>query len=93
MNKSKLNTIIKEKSHELGFNFIGFASPHIIKDSFLNKWLGLKYNASMHWMESSNHKRNDIFKYFPGVKTIISFAYNYYTEVDNKNSNYKISND
>ena len=92
MNKSKLNTIIKEKSNELGFNFVGFSSPHIIKNSFLDKWLDLKYNASMHWMESSNHKRNDIFKYFPKVKTIISFAYNYYTKADNKNSNYKISN-
>jgi len=92
LNKSKLNTIIKEKSNQLGFNFIGFSSPHIIQNSFLDKWLGLKYNASMHWMESSHHKRNDIFKYFPRVKTIISFAYNYYTEVNNKNSNYKISN-
>ena len=92
MNKVNLNKIIKEKSIELGFNFIGFTSPHTIKDSFLDKWLGLNYHASMRWMHSSQNERNNIFKYFPEVKTIISFAYNYYTKSDDKRSNYKVSN-
>ena len=92
MDSIELSSVIKNESKKLGFDLVGITSPHIIDDNSLEHWLDNGYNASMHWMESSNHKRNDIFKYFPGVKTIISFAYNYYTEVDNKNSNYKISN-
>ena len=93
MNKFELNTKIKEKSSELGFNFTGFTSPKKIENNHLEKWLDLKYHASMSWIDSSKDKKKDIFKYFPEVKTIISFAYNYYTESNNnKNSDYKISN-
>lgn len=47
----------------------------------------------MKWMETSKDKRSDIFKYFPEVKTVISLAYNYYTdENDNNEDQYKISN-
>ena len=93
MNKSELNKIIKEKSENLGFNYIGFAAPDIQNNNYLDKWLDLKYHASMNWINTSKDKRKDIYKYFPEVKTIISFAYNYYTASnDSKNSKYKISN-
>ena len=91
MKKSQLNTIIKSKSKELGFSYTGFTSPHFIENDYLDKWLNLNYQGSMHWMRNSINQRKDIFSYFPQVKTIISFAYNYYTKSDN-NSNYKISN-
>ncbi len=93
MNKSELNKIIKEKSENLGFNYIGFTAPDIQNNNYLDKWLDLKYHASMNWINTSKDKRKDIYKYFPEVKTIISFAYNYYTASnDSKNSKYKISN-
>ena len=76
MNKSELNKIIKEKSENLGFNYIGFAAPDIQNNNYLDKWLDLKYHASMNWINTSKDKRKDIYKYFPEVKTIISFAYN-----------------
>ena len=92
MHKNNLNKIIKDKATELGFNYIGFSPAQDIDDN-LEKWINLKYHASMSWMNTTKDKRNNIFNYFPEVKTIISFAYNYYTESnDNKNSDYKISN-
>ena len=93
MNKSELNKIIKKKSENLGFNYIGFTAPDIQNNNYLDKWLDLNYHASMNWINTSKDKRKDIYKYFPEVKTIISFAYNYYTASnDSKNSKYKISN-
>ena len=94
MRDINLNKLITNKSRELGFNLVGFTSPYQTnQNNNLYNWLDLKYNASMNWMETSKDKRSDIFKYFPEVKTIISFAYNYYTdENDNNVNNYKISN-
>ena len=80
MRNIDLNKLITDKSKELGFNLVGFTSPYKTnQNNNLDNWLNLKYHASMNWMETSKDKRSDIFKYFPEVKTIISFAYNYYT--------------
>ena len=93
MQNDSLNKLISDKSKELGFNLVGFTSPHQSQNNRLNQWLDLKYHASMKWMETSKDKRSDIFKYFPEVKTVISLAYNYYTdENDNNEDQYKISN-
>ena len=80
MRNIDLNKLITDKSKELGFNLVGFTSPYKTnQNNNLDNWLNLKYHASMNWMEASKDKRSDIFKYFPEVQTIISFAYNYYT--------------
>jgi len=93
LQNDSLNKLISDKSKELGFNLVGFTSPHQSPNNRLNQWLDLKYHASMKWMETSKDKRSDIFKYFPEVKTVISLAYNYYTdENDNNEDQYKISN-
>ena len=93
MQNANLNKIITDKAKELGFNVVGFTSPSNNHNNNLKKWLDLKYHASMKWMETSKDKRSNIFKYFPKVKTIISFAYNYYTDENGLDVNkYKISN-
>ena len=93
MQQSPLNKIIKDKALDLGFNYIGFTNPEDSYNSNLDDWLDLGYNASMKWMSNSKEKRADIYNYFPEVKTVISFAYNYYTDENNlNNNNYKISN-
>ena len=93
MNSSLLNNKIKNKAIELGFNFIGFTSPEKLENNNLDQWLDLKYHGSMSWINKSRDKRNNIYNYFPNVKTIISFAYNYYTNENNsESSDYKFSN-
>ena len=93
MNKKEITYLIKNKSKELGFNLVGITQPHIIKNKLLDDWLNKKHHASMHWIERRKEERNNIYKYFPEVKTVISFGYNYYTGENDLNSkDLKISN-
>ena len=59
MQDANLNKIITNKAKELGFNFVGFTSPDNNQNNKLEKWLDLKYHASMKWMETSKDKRED----------------------------------
>ncbi len=48
----------------------------------------------MNWIKTRKEERKNIFKYFPEVKSVISFGYNYYSthnEVNSMDKNYKIS--
>ena len=95
MNKNNLTSVIKKKSFELGFDLFGVSSPHIDLENsdILDEWLNNGYHATMHWIEKRKEERKNIFKYFPEVKSVISFGYNYYTgenKLDSKK--YKISN-
>tara|TARA_B100000945_G_scaffold315417_1_gene314562 strand:- start:1687 stop:2607 length:921 start_codon:yes stop_codon:yes gene_type:complete len=87
-----LQEIIIEKSKELGFNLIGFTSAIDGINNKIEKWLDLEYHASMDWMKTSLEQRKNILKYFPEAKTVISFGYNYYTDNNRNNNDYKISN-
>ena len=81
MNKSILTKNIKNLAYYLGVDLIGISNPEIYPKEFnnLNSWLDNNYHASMHWINNSRDERNDVFKYFPNVKTIISFGHNYFT--------------
>ena len=39
-----------------------------------------------------HYRRKNIFKYFPNVKSVLSFGFNYYSNPKSSNENYKISN-
>ena len=63
-----------------GFNKVGISeavSPK--KSELLNKWLNNNFNAEMKWMENYKDKRLDVQKLFPGAKSVISVAHNYYS--------------
>ncbi len=92
MQNHSLQEIIIEKSKELGFNLIGFTSAIDGINNKIEKWLDLEYHASMDWMKTSLEQRKNILKYFPEAKTVISFGYNYYTDNNRNNNDYKISN-
>ena len=93
MDRKELTDLIKEKSKNLGFNLVGITTPHKIENNFLDNWIDEGYHATMYWMESRLEERENIFKYFPEVKSVISLGYNYYTDQNNlDNSDYKISN-
>ena len=94
MNKKDLTLDIKQLSHDLNFDLVGIASSDfndkLAKDNF-QKWIDSGYSASMHWLENRSAERKNIKKYFPEVKSVISFGYNYYTEKPVSDS-FKISN-
>jgi len=93
LNKYNLTKNIKEISKELGFDLVGISKPEIHREPslLLEKWLDNNMHATMHWIEKRKEERKNIFKYFPNVKSIISFGHNYYSDNSN-NDSYKISN-
>jgi len=91
LQNNSLQQIIIDKSKELGFNLIGF-SPATGINTKINQWVDLGFHASMKWMKTSLEQRRNILEYFPEAKTVISFGYNYYTDSNRNNNDYKISN-
>jgi len=80
MNKIKLTETIKKIILNSGFHKVGISDATIQpKSSFLESWLDNKYHGDMKWMENYKDKRLDIQKLFPGAKSVISVAHNYYT--------------
>ena len=85
-------SIKKQKNIALkkGFDLFGVASPNSqTKDEteILNDWIGNGYHATMEWINKRKEERNNIYKYFPNVKSVISLGYNYYTGENEINSN------
>ena len=73
--------IVVELAKSVGFDLVGISKPknsNITSNRF-QKWLDNNNHASMKWISKRKEERKDIFKYFPEVKSIISFGFNYYT--------------
>ena len=94
MDTSELTSNIKQLSHALGFNLVGVAKAKkdILASKRFKDWLDMGYNGSMKWLNNRQDEKTNIFKYFPQVKSVISFGYNYYSDNNDNNDNYKISN-
>jgi epoxyqueuosine reductase len=76
-----LSEKIKRKALEIGFHKIGIvrAEPLRQDGERLNEWLENNFHAAMQWMEREPEKRADPRLLFPGAKSIVVVALNYYT--------------
>jgi epoxyqueuosine reductase len=80
MNKTELTKSIKNTILNIGFHKVGISaanSPN--KSNLLEEWLNKNFHGEMQWMENNKTKRMDIQKLFPGAKSVISVAHNYYS--------------
>lgn len=79
--KKELTRKIKAKALALGFHKIGIirAEPLTEEREHLEEWLGKNYQGEMRWMEREPEKRADPRLLFPGAKSVIVVALNYYT--------------
>lgn len=77
---------LREKAKEIGFAAIGFSRATSLDSEAkrLQDWLSKGYAADMAWMYREPEKRTDPQLIFPGVKTIISGAVNYYTPYEHE---------
>ncbi len=75
-------TRIKEKARELDFLACGIAKADFLTEEAprLEQWLRDGKNAQMGYMANHFDMRLDPRKLVPGAKSVISLAYNYFTE-------------
>jgi epoxyqueuosine reductase len=79
---------IKDRAKELGFIAIGYAKAEFMEDEAarLKEWLGLGYHGKMSYMENHFEKRTDPTQLVENARTVISFAYNYYTDKEQQDA-------
>ncbi len=79
---SEKSHFIKTKAQEMGFMYCGFSKAEKLteEEDRLEQWLKSGMQGKMAYMENHFEKRLDPSKLVPGAKTVISLAYNYYTE-------------
>ena len=72
---------IKAKAFELGFCEVGIipAADLEIEGERLREWLSQGRHGEMRWMEREPEKRADPTVLFPGARTVIALAMNYFT--------------
>ena len=79
-NKEHYTELIKNEAKRLGFISCGISRAEFLEDEAprLEKWLKMKMNGEMKYMENYFEKRLDPTKLVDDAKSIISLAYNYY---------------
>jgi epoxyqueuosine reductase len=80
--KQKWSAALREKALSMGFEAVGFARAEKMDPEArrLEEWLSMGSHGSMKWMENHFDLRTDPTQLVPGAKTVVSLAYNYYTE-------------
>lgn len=82
---------IKQKALEIGFHKIGIArvEPLTEEGERLKDWLGKNYHGEMRWMEREPEKRISPELIFPGAKSMIVVALNYFTPHEHEQTDAK----
>lgn len=72
---------IKEKAFAIGFDKIGIVPAAALspEGTRFQDWLGRGFHADMAWMKRDPDKRADPRILFPGARSVIAVAFNYYT--------------
>ena len=72
---------IKERALYEGFNKVGIVGASSLESEGrrLEEWLARGYHGEMAWMARDVHKRVDPREIFPGARSVVVVALNYYT--------------
>jgi epoxyqueuosine reductase len=78
---TELTQQIKEQTRVLGFQKVGIVRAEKLapEEGKLREWLARGYQGEMHWMTRAPEERADPRKIFPGARSVIVVALNYYT--------------
>lgn len=81
-NKTKYTNLIKDKSYDLGFSFVGFSKSSFLYEEAnrLEEWLKSNSHGNMTYMENNFDKRLNPSLLVDNTKTVVSLLYNYYTD-------------
>lgn len=82
MNQSKYSQQIKQKAHELGFDFCGISKAGFLEEEAprLENWLKSNQHGKMQYMENHFDKRLDPRLLVDDAKSVVSLLFNYYPE-------------
>ena len=82
MNISHRSILIKEKATELGFFLCGISKAEFMEEEAKNleNWLNQNHHGEMSYMANHFDKRVNPTLLVPGAKSVISLAYNYYSD-------------
>ena len=85
---------LKGKCLDEGFAVAGIASipgsSRInLRTKALERWLRSNYHSEMKWMEYSERKNIELL--LEGAKSVLSVGYNYYSDANSQNDNFKIA--
>ena len=86
--QSAPSQLIKEQAQRLGFEKVGIvpAAPLVEEGSRLRKWLESNYHGNMTWMARHPEMRTDPRVLFPGARSVVVVALNYYTDAEHASS-------
>jgi epoxyqueuosine reductase len=75
---------VKQEALRLGFSAIGISTAGVLtgERSHFEEWLDRGFHAGMGWMAQTPERRTNPELVFPGVRSVISVALNYYTPGD-----------
>ncbi len=88
---ASLSEKIKQKSSELGFHKTGIVRAAALpeEENRLRLWLAENYHGTMQWLEREPEKRADPGLLFPGAKSIVVVALNYFTPHEHEETSAK----
>lgn len=83
MNKHLLTTLIKREAKRIGFDACGISKAEPLDEEarILEAWLNQNLHGKMSYMANHFDKRIDPRLLVDNAKSVISFSYNYYTDV------------
>lgn len=83
-----LSDQIRQHARELGFQFVGIvpATALTTERDHLHEWLARGYHGNMSWMARDPDQRTDPRKLFPGARSVVVVALNYYTPTEHSSA-------
>ncbi len=94
MSKLKQQTqFVKEIVLQHGFPIVGISKAEFMEEEArqLTAWLKQGAHGEMNWMENHFDKRVDPSRLVPGAKSVISLIYNYYSDVNMQEADFKVA--
>jgi epoxyqueuosine reductase len=78
----RLSNEIKQRALAEGFDKVGIVRAEALthERQHLEEWLTRGYHGDMKWMGRDAHKRTDPRELFPGARSVVVVALNYYTQ-------------
>ena len=80
--------LIKQAARELGFEKVGIvpAVPLLEEGRRLQQWIESNYHGNMSWIARNPEMRTDPRILFPGARSVVVVALNYYTDAEHVSS-------